>query len=78
MNMAYHWKTKTTPILCIAIGIVLDGVRDLADRRHETLGGRPISSRSSSDGVSSLVRAIAVSTVTRMHTVPIMKQVYIQ
>ncbi len=41
-------------------------------------GAERISSSSSSVGVSSLVRAIAVSTVTRMQTVPIMKQTYIQ
>ena len=57
----------------------LDGVRDVVDDvRRAPSGAERISSSSSSDGVSSLVRAIAVSTVSRMQTVPIMKQTYIQ
>jgi hypothetical protein len=78
MNIAYHWKTKTTPILCMATGIVLAASRMSRIAFPAPLGAERISSRSSSDGVGSFVRAIAVSTVSRMHTVPIMKQTYIQ
>ena len=78
MNMAYHWKAKTTPILCMAIGIVLTASLMSLTAWWRPFGAERISASSASDGVSSLVRAIAVSTVSRMHTVPIMKQTYIQ
>ena len=78
MNMAYHWKAKTRPILCMAIGIALTASLMSRIAFPTPLGAERISLSSSSDGVSSLVRAIAVSTVTRMQTVPIMKHVYIQ
>ena len=76
--MAYHWKRNTTPILCMATGIVRTASRMSWTKPPIPLGWARISARSSSDGVSSLVRAIAVSTVTRMQTVPMKKQTYIQ
>ena len=78
MNIAYHWKKKTIPILCMAIGIALTAALMSRTAFRAPLGVARISRSASSDGVSSLVRAIAVSTVSRMHTVPIQKQVYIQ
>ena len=78
MNIAYHWKTNTTPILCMARGITRTASAISRTAWCRPFGALRISSSSSSDGVSSLVRAIAVSTVSRMQTVPIMKQTYIQ
>ena len=40
MNIAYHWKRKATPILCIATGISRTASRDVLDGGAEALGGR--------------------------------------
>src|SRR3954471_11597986 len=78
MNIAYHWKTKTTPILCMATGIARTASAMSVIAWWSPFGALRISSRSSSEGVSSLVRDIAVSTVSRMQKVPTMKHTYIQ
>ena len=78
MNIAYHWKRKTTPILCMAIGIARTASRMSPKNPPSPPFWARISASSSSVGVSSLVRDIAVSTVKRMQTVPMKKQTYIQ
>ena len=62
----------------MATGIVRTASLMSWTKPPKPLGAERISARSSSEGVSSLVRAIAVSTVSRMQTVPIKKQTYIQ
>jgi hypothetical protein len=64
--------------LCIATGIARTASLMSRIAFPTLLGWERISWSSSSAGVSSLVRAIAVSTVSRMHMVPIQKQTYIQ
>src|SRR3982751_1228973 len=60
MNIAYHWKRNTTPILCMATGIALTASLMSVTAWWSPLGADRISARSSSEGVSSLVRDIAV------------------
>ena len=68
MNIAYHWKRKATPILCIATGIVLDRVRDVLDGGAEALRGRVdlLEAPRRTESAPSCA-AIAISIVTRMH-----------
>src|SRR4051794_8723020 len=62
----------------MATGIALTATAMSRTAFATPLGCERISARSSSEGVSSLVRAIAVSTVSRMQMVPIQNTVYIQ
>ena len=78
MNIAYHWKRKATPILCIATGISRTASAMSLTAAPRPLGAASISASISADGLSSFVRSIATSIVTRMTTVPIMKHEYIQ
>src|SRR5689334_25263447 len=78
MNIAYHWKRNATPILCIATGMSLTASAMSLTAAPRPLGAASISAMTSGEGLSSFVRIIATSIVTRMTTVPIMKHEYIQ
>ena len=77
--MAYHWNRNTTPILCMATGMVRTALAMSLTAPPSPFGAAAISASSSSSWGWSLGPArMAMMTVTRTLIVPSQKHTYIQ